>query len=186
MNAQIILRNGTLISLAEWQQQNNLPPDKAMPDFSVRELGLYKVNALMAEQVLLILQETRNIRGKSTKINEGFRSPAEARSLHDRYAAMMRAGTLNARKNPASLNSPHSHGMAADIDETSPEKVRKLEADIRSAAARLNFSIRIGIRQYLGAGMTFVHFDVCPEFFAQGKPFYQRPHPAAWRNPITW
>jgi uncharacterized protein YcbK (DUF882 family) len=186
MNAQIILRDGSSVSLAEWQLRNNLPPDKAMPQFSVRELGLHKENARITEQLLLLLQKVRDIRNKSTKINEGFRSPAEARALHDRYAAMMRAGTLNASKNPASLNSPHTQGMAADIDESSPESVRKLEADIRKAAAELGFSIRIGIRQYLGAGMTFVHVDVCPEFFAPGKPFHLRPHPAAWRNPITW
>ncbi len=186
MSAQIILRDGSLITLAEWQRRNNLTGDRVMPNFTINELGLNKPGAVISELVLLILQGVRNRRGRSTKINEGFRSSAEAQALHNRYAAMMKAGTLKAAKNPASLNSPHTHGMASDVDETTPAAVRQLEADIRAVAAELKISIRIGVRQYLGAGMTFVHFDVCPMYFGAGRPFHNRPHPAAWRNPITW
>ena len=140
----------------------------------------------MSELVLRVLQGVRERRGRATKINEGFRSVEESRALHDRYAAMMRAGTLKATKNPASLNSPHNHGMAADVDETTPAAVNQLEADIRAVASAMGIRVRIGVRQYLGAGMTFVHFDVCPEYFAPGRPFHSRPHPPAWRNTTTW
>lgn len=82
--------------------------------------------------------------------------------------------------------SPHVVKMAADIDTTSPEQTRAYVLILQRCAIELNIRIRLGYEQYLKAGQTFIHVDVCPEFYAFGKPFNKQFHPVQWEKVITW
>jgi hypothetical protein len=57
---------------------------------------------------------------------------------------------------------------------------------IQEVASIVNIKVRIGYNQYLEAGQTFVHVDVCPEYYAPGKPWHALEHPAVWEKQITW
>ncbi|MGZ8535732.1 MAG: hypothetical protein ACXWV4_09360, partial [Flavitalea sp.] len=57
---------------------------------------------------------------------------------------------------------------------------------LEETAKELGIKARFGFRQYLAKGDTFVHVDVCPEFYAKGKPLFKEQHPAVWENEIKW
>lgn len=82
--------------------------------------------------------------------------------------------------------SPHVAKMAADIDTKSPEQTRAYALVLQRCAIELNIRIRLGYEQYLKAGQTFIHVDVCPDYYASGKPFNKQPHPVQWERVITW
>jgi hypothetical protein len=86
----------------------------------------------------------------------------------------------------AAAYSPHVAKMAADIDTKSPEQTRAWAIMLQRCAIELHIKIRIGYEQYLKAGQTFIHVDVCPEFYAPGRPFNKQFHPVQWEKVTNW
>jgi hypothetical protein len=82
--------------------------------------------------------------------------------------------------------SPHVVKLAADCDTKSKKDTEESAILMRTAGKVLGIKIRIGWKDYLKKGQTFIHVDVCPEFYDRGKVWYERPHPAVWENEITW
>jgi uncharacterized protein YcbK (DUF882 family) len=173
MDKLIRLDDGKLVKLADYQQQNNLFSNQVSAHFSVTELDCAG-EIEVAEMVLKVLEAFRKKKGAAVKINSGYRSPKKQIEL--RHTKGFAAASV----------SPHCFGMAADVDAKDREEVYETAKLLRLVASELGIKIRIGYVQYLNLGQTFVHFDVCPNFYAKGKPLYKEPHPVAWENQIEW
>jgi len=178
--ATIILRHGSKISLADWQQLYGLPvgSNKIGKHFIIGEKNLrgdvvIKNGCTISELVLHILDETRELRGKPTMINDFDRTRADQLDL---IARGFRAAKF----------SPHEVFCATDVDETNKADTIVLAKTIGLAARRLGIKVRIGVNKYLKDGNTFVHFDVCPEYYAPGKPWHHKKHHPAWEVEARW
>jgi len=174
------LRDGTQLNLAAWQKHYGLPvdSDKIGRHFSISEhrfdediklFGALVVN----EPLMQVMDATREALDRPLKINSFNRSQAK-------QDALKAAGFKTAK------TSPHVALMAADIDTTTPAQTREMVKVIQQVSALLGIKVRLGFEQYLKAGQTFVHLDVCPEYFAPGKPFAGVDHPLVWELVITW
>lgn len=170
---QILDGNGRLQDLKEWQQFKGIKGDKLSANFSVPEFDC-EGDLLISEVLIDFLQVVRSRWGKPLKVSSGYRSDAKQASL-------------KAQGYKTAKVSPHTKGMAADLDTTSPDETKKLAALVESVARFMKLPVRIGFKQYLNAGQTFVHIDVCPHYYAKGRPLHDEPHPAAWEIPyLTW
>jgi len=86
--------------------------------------------------------------------------------------------------------------MASDVDTPGIEETgswakaqeinRQQVKLVKQAANELDIKIRVGNQQYLNEGSTFFHLDVCPEFYAPGKPFHNSEHPEVWELTNCW
>ncbi|RYD82925.1 MAG: DUF882 domain-containing protein [Sphingobacteriales bacterium] len=172
MQKLIRIPNGKEITLESYQDVHHLFSNQLSKHFSVEEFqcsGEMETNS----HLLDLLEAFRTKINHPVKINSGYRTPAKQRALK---AAGFKAATV----------SPHCFGMAADIDTTSREQTYEYVTILKEVAKSLNLKIRLGYEQYLDLGQTFVHVDVCPEFYAKGKPLYNQPHHPAWENAIEW
>lgn len=170
---QILDGNGRLQDLKEWQQTRGIKGDKLSANFTVQEFDC-DGELIISEVLIDFLQVLRSRWGKSIKINSGYRTDAKQ-------------ADLKAKGFKAATTSPHTVGTAADLDTGSADETRKLAALAEAVARFMKLPIRIGFRQYLAAGQTFVHIDVCPHYYAKGRPLHDEPHPAAWEVPyLTW
>ena len=169
----IIRTDGNTIPLADYQAINNLPADKVSAHFSVAEMDCAG-ELLIAAPLLNLLEAFRARIDKPVKINSGYRT-------------LGKQAELKAEGFKAATTSPHTVGMAADIDTVSHEQTLEYVAILQEVARVKGLQVRIGYKQYWDAlKQTFVHVDVCPMYYAKGKPFYNRKHPAAWENQIIW
>jgi hypothetical protein len=82
--------------------------------------------------------------------------------------------------------SPHVVKLAADCDTLTEQETLDNVKLIQEASKTTEIKVRIGYQQYLDAGQTFIHIDVCPEYYAKGRIWYLKPHPVQWERPITW
>jgi hypothetical protein len=102
--------------------------------------------------------------------------------------------------------SPHEVKLAGDIDTPGIKELKgqfpkkdvvgltELAASINRERAKLmkecahdlKIKVRVGNEQYLRESQTFIHADVCPEYYAPGKPWHNMPHPMQWESPISW
>jgi len=182
MNApiKIVTVKGETISLEQWQVLYNLPvgSDQFGKYFratesrfakDIQEFGELIVNELL----IRVLDAFRETVRRPVTINSFNRDEEKQKQLKE-------AGYKTAQY------SPHVVKMAADIDTTSPEQSRSYVLMLHRCASELNIKVRIGCEQYIAAGQTFIHVDVCPEFYATGKPFHNQFHPKAWEQVITW
>lgn len=176
----VILKNGSQVSLPEWQKLYGLSIGSAQigkhfsytePRFAkdLKDFGELIVNELL----IRLLDAFRERIGKPVNINAFNRTEAYQKHLE----------TLGYR---TAEHSPHVAKMAADIDTLSAVETRDFVKILKIVAAELGIKIRLGFEQYLSDKMTFIHCDVCPEYFAKGKPFNSQTHPAPWENQITW
>lgn len=170
---QILDGNGRLVDLKEWQQVRGIKGDKLSANFSVPEFDC-EGELIISEVLIDFLQVLRDRWGKPMKVNSGYRTDTK-------QAVLKKLGFKTATV------SPHIPGMAADLDTTSPDETKKLAALAESVARFMRLPVRIGFRQYLAGGQTFAHIDVCPHYYAKGRPLHDEPHPAAWEIPyLTW
>lgn len=179
-NVYIISKSGVRISIEDWQKIYGLPvgSDKvgvyfSLKDKKLRENLLKYGELLVAEQLIRVLDEFRARTGLPCVLSAFNRSQArqnELRKLGYRAAAF----------------SPHVAYMAADIDTASEARTRDWVKVLMQVSIDLGIKIRIGFEQYLSAGQTFIHLDVCPEYYAKGKPFHNKVHPAAWEISLNW
>jgi hypothetical protein len=176
----VVTREDKQISLEEWQEKYGLLMNSAQigRNFSYKEskfqediknYGVLYVNELL----IRVLDAARDKWGKPLIVNS-FNRNAEKQA------------ELKAQGLKAATYSPHVVYLAADIDTKTPEESRKLAKVIRAAAESIGIKVRLGFEQYIAAGQTFVHVDVCPEYYAKGKPRAKQEHPTAWESPINW
>lgn len=177
---KVVLKNGSVVTLPEWQKLYGLKigSDAVGKHFSLRDAKLRQDiqdygELIVNEMLVRLLDEVRDQAGVPMIINSFNRNEAKQKSLHDQG---FKTATV----------SPHVVKMAADINCTTAVEVRKLARLIIAAANGIGIKARVGFQQYLNEGMTFVHVDVCPEYYAPGKPFNSQPHPAVWENVISW
>jgi uncharacterized protein (UPF0210 family) len=171
---QIINRDGSIIPLDEWQEIYNLPAGTNMIGrfYGIGEHAIYN-NSTVAAPLILLLDKFRELKGRAVNINSLYRTEEHQQQLKE----------LGYR---AASVSPHVQGMAADVDTISEQDTYDTVSLLKKAAKQLGFKIRLGYRTYLSDGNTFVHVDVCPEYYAQGKPYYGDEHPKQWENSIVW
>lgn len=180
MNIKVITGQDKEITLAEWQKIYGLKVGSFQigHNFSAKESkfqeDLAKYGVLYVNELLIrVLDAAREKWGRPLIVNSFNRNEAKQ-------------AELKAQGLKAATHSPHVVYLAADIDTSTPQESRNLAAVIRSAAISIGIKVRIGVEQYIAAGQTFVHVDVCPEYYGKGKSRASQPHPAAWNEPISW
>jgi Peptidase M15. len=180
-NIYIITREDTLISLNQWQffydlRKHPLQIGKYFiadePKFAqdLRDYGKLYVSELL----MRVMDKARERWGKPLRVNSFNRNEAKQDALR---ASGARAATT----------SPHVVYLAMDVDTTSAADTRKLAKIILQAAKDLGIKVRVGYEDYLAQGSTFVHVDVCPEYYGPGKRRNHLPHPKVWEMAyLTW
>lgn len=177
---KVITREGKEISLEEWQRLYNLPPgSNRIGEFFYlsehrfkQDIELYG-ELIVNEMLIRLLDGIRKAGNHPIYLNSFNRSEekqAEFRKMSSRFAT----------------TSPHVVKLAADIDTLSKEDTGKLVKRIREVSNILKIKCRIGWKGYMEDGNTFVHVDVCPEYYAPGKPWHDQPHPAVWELTNEW
>jgi hypothetical protein len=182
MNDKVIIvtRDDKHITLKEWQEQYGLPVGSEQigkyfslnePKFKqdLRDYGKLYVNALLVQ----VMDAVREAWGKPLKVNSFNRNDAKQAALR---AEGLRAATT----------SPHVVYLAVDLDTTSVADSRKLAKLIQAEGKKLKIVVRVGVEDYVKAGQTFVHFDVCPEYYGKSGTRYKHPHPRAWEAASVW
>lgn len=169
----IIRKDGSIISLPTWQKEYGIQTGYVGKYFKIGEPGFKDETIHVSELLIRLLDEYRELRfkkiGKATKINSLFRS-------HQKQQDLIAAGYR------AAQYSPHEEAMAADVDTDNENDTKASLPLMRQAAANLNIKARIGWKKYMQDGNSFIHVDVCPEYFAPGKPFHHKKHPIQWET----
>jgi uncharacterized protein YcbK (DUF882 family) len=166
--AKIILNNGDRIKLSEYQLQRGLQADKVGEFFSVYEKGFNNEYFCVSEILLDVLHYLRLATGPVV-LNSVYRSEEKQKNLKH-----------GAKK------STHVQGMAADIDTNSIEETKKKVQFLEKIAKDMGIKIRLGFNSYHEKGMSFIHIDVGPEYFAPGKPYHSINHPWQWEVEARW
>jgi hypothetical protein len=196
----VILRDGSQCSLYDWQKLYGLTPysNAIGKHYSLNEPRFQKDIQLFGklfvnELLMRVMDRYRDKINQAVTLNSFNRNAAYQKRLTDqgfRTAAV----------------SPHEVFMAADADTPGVDELKKLrpsaaEDDLwqlavkvnrdhariaREAGTDLGLKVRIGNEEYLRAYQTFIHLDVCPEYYAPGKPFHSKPHPKQWELDLSW
>jgi hypothetical protein len=184
---KVILRDDTIVTLQEWQKIYGLNAcanqigkfffaDEYIFARDLREYG----QLIVSELLIRVLDDFRTRAGRPIHVNSFNRDLAKQAKLR---AEGLRAASV----------SPHVVCLAADIDTTSKDETLKFVPILLQSAKELGIKIRVGYMDYMKPskaapnGQTFIHVDVCPEYYAQGKPRHSHTHPAAWEvNYLTW
>lgn len=177
----VTTKEGTEISLKDWQHKYGLPENstKIGKYFSTTERkfaqDLQDYGKLVVNELLMkVLDRFREKLKKPVSINSFNRSA-------EKQAELTAAGFKTAKF------SPHEVFLAADIDTSSALESRMYRSLLEGVSKELGIKIRIGCEQYIKVGQSFVHVDVCPEYYAKGKPFHGKPHPEAWEiGGLSW
>lgn len=179
----VILKDGSETTLAEWQKIYVLPvgSSKIGKFFSLEDkkitqnLDEYK-KLVINELLMRVLDRFREITNEPCILNSFNRSEEKQKELQ------------NNKDYAAAKYSPHCVYMAADVKtKTEAETITKAKVMIK-VGKELGIKIRVGYMQYLELPkqMTFIHVDVCPEYYGVGKPYYAKPHPLQWQTEMTW
>jgi len=147
--------------------------------FSISEDRFQKDIALYGEVVLCeplfkVLNRYREIKGKPVILNSLNRDRKKQQEL-------IKAGFRAAQV------SPHEYFLAADCDTDSVAETLSNVPMVRQAAKEVGVKVRIGYSEYIKAGQSFIHIDVCPEYFGKGGVWKDHPHPKSWEaNGLEW
>ena len=182
----IIIRDGLLMPLAEWQQKHGQKPGNLSEHFAISEWKIGEWRPFKYSELLINLMEMFRLKvGVPVTINSGFRTREKQLQL---IAAGYRAASY----------SPHEQGMAFDINTTSWKQTCEWVSTMFDVAKDLGLQIRIGHKQYwndlqplIKAGKAtekqcFFHVDVCPMYFGKGMPYYADKHPKQWETQMNW
>lgn len=175
---KIITQSGEILPLLVWQQkqgfQKGFDVSKLSQYFSTKERSFNKPTWLLHETLFHILDALREKVAKPIRINSAYRTQAEQMALRK-----VNEGAV--------LNSPHTWGLAVDIDTESNEETDLYVSYLKEIANRKGLDIRIGYQQYKKTSMTFVHLDIAPEMFGVGKAWELLPNvPDLFRKPCEW
>ena len=146
--------------------------DKITENFSASEARFQKDIAAYGEctvSVLLftVLQRYRGLKGEPVDLNALNRDRKKQEQL-------IRDGFRAAKI------SPHEFFLAADVDTKDAADTLASVPLMRLAAKETGIKVRIGWQDYLKAGQSFIHVDVCPEYFGKGKVWNHVSHPVQW------
>jgi hypothetical protein len=181
MNDKVIVirKNGETITLKQWQFLYSLDdPKKIGRHFSLTE-GRFEKDLVLYGQ--LVVNELL------IRVLDTFRDAVECPvTINSFNRNQERQDELKKEGLKAAKYSPHVVKLAADIDTKTVKQTREWVKYLKQVADILGIKIRIGFEQYLKAGQTFIHVDVCPEYYAPGKPWHNESHPRVWEKPITW
>lgn len=176
MGDKVIMYDGSLVDLASYQKISGLKDDMISENFSLKEkkIGEFRP-CIYAIPLIQLVQVSREMAGRPLVINSGYRT-------HEKQAELLSKGYRAAK------TSPHEYGMAFDIDTRSYKETIELVKILRSAASELlDVKIRIGYLKYWTEDKsTFVHVDVCPMYYAEGRPYHKNDHPIQWEKEIVW
>jgi hypothetical protein len=176
----ILKPDGSEVPLAQWQEGNGyeVGSSRIAKHFwfteskfmeNIQDYG----KIVVCELLMKIADKYRDIKVASIRVNSFNRSREKQLQLID--------GGFK-----AAAVSPHEYFLAIDVDTDTDQETRLNAAMIREAAKQLGIKVRIGFEQYLADKMTFIHFDVCPEYFAKGKPWHHIKHPIQWETENQW
>ena len=166
---KVILRDGSTMPLSEWQEEHGLDEKMLAPHLSVLEVDEKDGEIIISELIVDVFSALRAIVDRPLKINSGYRD-----KLHQER--LRRCGYRAAKR------SPHVEGMALDIDTTSQSQTRQVVEHLKTLREDRFPFIRIGWKQYMADGNTFIHVDVCPAYFRKGNPYGEVVAPKQWRE----
>lgn len=197
---KVMTRDGSMISLEAWQLLYDLEPGSAQIGkyFRLNEgkfmRDLVDYGELIVNELLMRVMDA---------FREAVKHPAKVNAFNrdEKKQAQLINGGFR-----AASTSPHVVKLASDIDTPGVDDLRELHPTwgpkrLWDACVRINYSeastmrqvanlenikVRIGHKQYLQDGNTFIHLDVCPEYYAPGRPFHHHPHPEVWEKQINW
>lgn len=180
MKATIILADGSKVSLDIWQGIYGLPTGSSQIGKYIR-IGEKDRNGKvviedgceLAEWLIRLFDKVRAKRAKATYINSAGRSNA-------------RQNQLIANGERAASQSTHVVNMAFDVDTLNADETKQLVRDVELSAKELGIKVRIGWKEYMKEGKTFVHMDVAPEYYSKGKPYNHIKHPEPWEREVRW
>lgn len=172
--ATIILATGEHVSLDVWQDIYGLKKGTSQIGkyFNVGDANIPN-GIIISGMLIQVMDQARILKGAALNVNSLSRTPARQKELI-------------AEGKRAAAKSPHVVYMAADLDTVSVDDTKKLVDYLKQSAKMLGYKIRIGWRKYIPDGNTFVHVDVCPEYYAPGKPYHNNPHPIEWETIMEW
>jgi hypothetical protein len=176
----VLMPDGNEVVLSQWQRENGyevgsariakhfwFTESKFMQD--IQDYG----RLVVCEPLMKVADKYRDLKAASIKVNSFNRNHAKQQSL---LAGGYKAAQV----------SPHEYFLAMDVDTDTEHETRLNAAMIREAAKQLGIKVRIGFEQYLKNNQTFIHIDVCPEYFAAGGPWNHLKHPPQWESEIQW
>ena len=172
---KIIKKNGEIISLNDWQKEKGYAIQTMLGKyFSTNEKPFSIENWLLHESLFDVINELRERVGLPIKINSGYRTIEKQKELQKTNAG-------------AVSNSPHTWGLALDIDTKTNAQTDAYVEILRQISIDLDIKIRIGWQQYKGLKETFVHIDVAPEMFSIVKSWEFLPNiPNVYKLKIEW
>lgn len=192
----VIDNEGKQITLQQWQLKYGLPTDgtKISKHFDMTEdrfqqdINLYGF-VVINEILFRVLDQFREDVGRPLKLNALNRNQAHQNELKEQG---FRTASISPHLVKVDRNGI-SGGCAADIDTDTHEQTNAEVLILARSAIKLGYKIRIGWKQYQIAnpptapnGYTFIHCDVCPEYYAKGKPWESLQSPSPWRIEARW
>lgn len=179
-SVKVLLADGSYITLGEHQKALELKEGSAQiarhfsftePKFAedLRNYG----ELIVCAPLMRVLDVYRALVNAPVNINSFNRNEEKQQSLKAQGA---RAATF----------SPHVVKLAADVDTKDEEDTRKKVVVMLEAAKMAKVPIRIGYEDYIKAGQSFIHVDVCPLYYAKGKVWNAIKHPEAWEFQNSW
>lgn len=178
----VLTEDDKYIALTDWQLKYGLPVGSTMIGlcFSYEESKFQQDlkdygKLIVCAPLIKVIDKYRELIRESVTINSFNRSAQKQEQL--RLAGFRAAKT-----------SPHEEKMAADCDTVSESDTLKKKEKMLEAGSLLKIPIRVGFQQYLDNDpqQTFIHVDVCPLYYAPGRPRHSDPHPIQWEKQITW
>jgi hypothetical protein len=170
--------DGSLMKFEDYQKQNKLSGAQIAHNFYYTEpkftqdIQDYK-ELIVCHKLMRVLDTYRNLKNAPININSFNRSESKQKQLQkDGFKA--------------AKTSPHVVKLAADCDTLTEKETLENVKMVQEAAKITDIKVRIGYQEYLNAGQTFIHIDVCPEYYAKGRIWYLKPHPIQWEREITW
>lgn len=175
---KILTEEGNYITLDQWQKSYGLKGYNIGKYFSLKETRFKKDielfgELIVCEPLMILLDAFRKEIGKPIYINSFNRSEVYQKTLAEKGFK-------------AAKTSPHVVKMAADIDTVSDEQTRLYAKKMREVSKKIGIKCRIGFRQYIAKGDSFIHVDVCPVYYGKGCAFESNEVPSVWRKEIEW
>lgn len=179
----VLTLDDKFVSLEEWQRQYGLTVGSAQigKHFFYTEskfqddLARYG-KLVVCAPLMVVMDKYRELVDEPVNVNSYNRDEKKQEELREAGAR-------------AATHSPHVEKMAADLDTLDAEGTYIRVTVLQRASRATGIDVRIGFRQYLEQlkPHTFIHVDVCPMYYAKGKPRHNEPHPAPWESAgLTW
>lgn len=175
---KFLTRDGNITDFDSYQASHGLTGTKIAKHFSYTEPKFTQDiqdydELIVCEPLMMLLDAVREAKGMPIFINSFNRDKAKQESLHERGYK-------------AAIFSPHVAKMAADVDTLNDAETVYIANLALGCAKLMGIRARVGFKQYMENGQSFVHIDVCPEYYAPGKPFNHIFHPPAWETEMSW